>query len=375
VDGRLGFHAPSLLNLRPGTSYNAEQVALSYAFAIDSVRLISERLGRYSISPSLFGNWVSTPPENMYFIETVEQAASWFITLAGAPVINDPSLANLEQVCRNMSALSTLRQPDEQYSAYGNPTRFPSEAHAMYYAAPILGLRDRNRWRVPPTNGLDRRLRGVVPYEGYECSFEYDTQTGAIRFDTIPQADHGLVANGTMNVGVENFGWLLFSGYTTLQELSALARAHPRGRIPGETLIGEVTDPLRGFCAVYDRNDRLSQSAPCNALLVSRERADLRGYVESLLVSWPDGTAPPLPSGLEESEVRRIGDWEHRGTGLAVRELGSDDMRTLMAPQAFESQDVWDRSASGCWRNLSTRESRCFVMDEVVLSALSTFRR
>lgn len=374
VDGMLGFHAPGL-DLPPGGSYSAEQVGLSFAFAISAVGLVVERLGRYNIPPSLFQRWVSTSPDDMYFIETVEQAASWFITLAGAPVINDPSLGNLVQVCENMTAVSSLRMSGEQYSIYGSPACIRSETHSMFYSSPSLGFRNRDSWRFQLADGQDRNLRGVVPYEGDECSFEYDTQTGAVRFDTIPSADHGLVANGTfmtMNVGVENFGWLLFPGYTTLQELSALARAHPRGRLPGETLMGEVADSLRGLCAIYDRNDRLLQSYLCNATLASRQRADSRGHEERLSVLWHDGTAPPLPSGWPDSEVWRIGDWEHRGIGLAVRILDGGDTHILLAPQTLESQS---EIIGGCYRNRLSGESRCFVIDEQAVSDLSAFRR
>lgn len=375
VDGRLGFHAPSL-NV-PGGSYTEETVSQAFGLAIEAVQRLSERLERYKFSPSLFQRMVSTPPDEMFYIDTVEEAASWFVALAGAPLIQNPSIGNMTRVCENLVALSGPGiDRGAQYSAAGAPESIRAETGVMFGLRPRLGFANSYGWRGRLGDGVDPKLTGTVQHEGYECSFEYDTTTGRLQMNELPLTDHGLQASGTfggMIPGVENAGWLLYPGYTTLEELSRLSREHPSGRIPGTTPMGEVVDHLSGFCAVYDRNDRLVRSDACSARLIGRQRADRRAHADALIVDWADGNSTRLPSGLHDSDVERMGEWAALGTTVSGRERVSETAYGFTAPPVLDGDG--HSEVGGCYRNLDTSETRCFLLNQVVENSLSAFRR
>ena len=76
-----------------------------------TLQRIGARLDRYIVPPSLFQRIMAASPDGMVPVDTVEQAASWVIQLAGAPLIADPSLGNLGRVCATISALSQPGMP------------------------------------------------------------------------------------------------------------------------------------------------------------------------------------------------------------------------------------------------------------------------
>jgi len=356
VDGRLVFRVPG-------------------PDALATLQRIGARLDRYIVPPSLFQRIMAASPDGMVPVDTVEQAASWVIQLAGAPLIADPSLGNLGRVCATISALSQPGMPlGAQYSVHGAPAEIRAGITPMFGLQPQIGVARSQDWRFGTADREDEVLRGTIRHDSFACSFDYDAATGAIQFLETPPADHGLVRGAIPALGpaTRSGGWMLFPGYTPLAELSALARAHPDGRVPGDTLMGPVTDRLRGWCATYDANDLLVRSDTCEATLSSRQRADQRGYQEQLVVAWRDGQAPALPSGLEGTEGQRMGDWQHLGTGLAGRVWDGERGHAFEAPVRLQEDYAW---VGGCYRNLTTGQTRCFVIDDVVVEDLSAFRR
>lgn len=79
VGGRLGFHAPQL-SVASG-EYNKEVVDLAYNIAVNQSGEIFSRLSKFSIAPSLITAMYLTPPDQMLFVETVNQAIQWEIGL------------------------------------------------------------------------------------------------------------------------------------------------------------------------------------------------------------------------------------------------------------------------------------------------------
>ena len=81
---RLGFHAPSL-QVRDG-QYSAETVTRSYALAMETLARTIEDLmqnrgfedGEH-LKPSLMAAMLRTPPDQMFYIETADQAGRWGI--------------------------------------------------------------------------------------------------------------------------------------------------------------------------------------------------------------------------------------------------------------------------------------------------------
>jgi len=375
VDGRLGFHAPSLVV--PGGDYTEDTVSQAFGLAVETIQRLSNRLDRYNFSPSLFQRMVSTAPDDMFYVDTVEEAASWFIPISGAPVIDDPSLGNLTRVCENLTALSDSEfAGGAQYSLAGAPAAIRAETAIMFGLAPRLGFNNSYYWEWGLPDGVDTKLTGTVLHEENDCSFEYDTSTGHLRIIELPITDHGLRATGTfegMIPWVDNYAWLLYPGYTTLEALSALARDHRSGRIPGDTPMSVIVDHMTGFCATYDATDRLQQSSACTAMLTGRQRADRRAHTDTLIVDWPDGLSTALPSGLNEPPVQRIGDWEYLDFAVSGREWISPTAYDFNAPAVLNSNG--SSEVGGCYRSGRTGETRCFILNQVVETDLSAFRR
>ncbi|WP_323768971.1 hypothetical protein [Antarctobacter sp.] len=103
---RLGFHAPSL-NLQDG-QYSGEEISRSYALAMETIavtlrNLVQNRdfLDGEHMSPSLLAEMLVTPPEGMFYIETVDQAGRWNIRIG--PLAQDAKLdmTAFEQGCIN----------------------------------------------------------------------------------------------------------------------------------------------------------------------------------------------------------------------------------------------------------------------------------
>jgi len=82
---RLGFHAPDLII--PDGNYNKVEVSKAYSLALETVsRLLKLRrekplADRTMLPNSVLEIMLSTPPDEMYYVETVGQAAQWGISI------------------------------------------------------------------------------------------------------------------------------------------------------------------------------------------------------------------------------------------------------------------------------------------------------
>lgn len=100
VDGRLGFHAPSLTV--PDGNYSAETVAKAYQVSVDASALIFRNLVKFRFPPSLAAKMHQTPPQDMFYISTVRQAARWGISVLGIDPPVQFSDAVIKTACANL---------------------------------------------------------------------------------------------------------------------------------------------------------------------------------------------------------------------------------------------------------------------------------
>ena len=70
---RLGFHSPNLTV--PEGQYSEAMVNKSYALALQSMGAVVDRMPRLQISIPIIKTMLSTPPEEMTYVETVGQAS------------------------------------------------------------------------------------------------------------------------------------------------------------------------------------------------------------------------------------------------------------------------------------------------------------
>lgn len=100
VDGRLGFHAPSLVV--PEGAYDAGSVARAYAVSVAVSELIFRNMVKYRFAPSLAARMHATPADDMFHVTRVEEAARWGIGILGIDLpaaVNDTVIAN---ACGNL---------------------------------------------------------------------------------------------------------------------------------------------------------------------------------------------------------------------------------------------------------------------------------
>ena len=121
VDGRLGFHAPSLS--LPEGNYDAATVARAYQVSVSASALIFRNLVKFRFAPSLAAKMHETPPEEMFYITTVREAARWGISVIGIDPPDRLSDAVIRTACANLYLATTdLRSssPEDWYSG-GDP--------------------------------------------------------------------------------------------------------------------------------------------------------------------------------------------------------------------------------------------------------------
>jgi hypothetical protein len=105
---RLGFHSPDLM-IQDG-NYNKKEVSKAYSLALETIsRLLKLRrtpLADSTMLPSsVIEVMLSTPPEEMYYVETVGQAAQWGISIFPVRSPDDFSELNWLAGCLNSAGM------------------------------------------------------------------------------------------------------------------------------------------------------------------------------------------------------------------------------------------------------------------------------
>ncbi len=366
IEGKLGFHAPSL-DIASG-SYTEETVNEAYAVAVETTRKLTDRLMRYRFPASLFNRMVATPARDMFYINNVEEAASWSIRLAGVPLIDRPSRANLIRLCRNIAVLdgTTLSQ-EEQYSKAGIPADIRAESRSWWYHEPDLAywVEDPESQRISPEETV---IVDTVNTWSGSCDIEYDTATGATVFASAPPRQQAV----TPSPG--NYGWAMYPGYTTLEELVDIAGKARDGRIGADTLLPVIWDRLAGHCAQYDGSNRLVSKGKCEGYLLRQVAADSLTAVDFFLTTWLDGAEVPVRSGTGAEIGAYHEDWEY--IGQLSSQFLFDENGAFNPPARLDPADLtpatWD---IGCSRSRSGDGVRCFLHRDVLESSVSRWRR
>ena len=367
VKGKLGFHAPKLTV--DGGRYDEASVARAFDLAVGVAEQLSQRLSRYRFPPSLFAQMVSTPPDDMFYIDTVRKAASWEIQLAGAPLLDAPTFGNLVHMCENMTVLSrTDITGAEQYSKETIPVAIRDQSQAFFSHTPKLGHAGTYHWKnvVTDKNAKSGPVMELDIAGWRDCGARYDVASGEVDVFRLAVRDHGLAPF------TRPTGWALFPGQTTLDELSGLMGRYPSGRVPPTTLISFTRDELRGFCALYDRRGALIQSDDCLATLTSKQRADRTGHFEVLETVWPDGAKTLTSFGAESKVDDTYGPWTLVGN-LETTWNDGPEGGSYEAPQRLKLSRYIN--LGGCMTHADNGTTRCFKMVRVIRSEPSGFRR
>jgi hypothetical protein len=98
-EGKLGFHAPGLMI--PSGMYSEDAVQEGYKIALAaSARLVELRTtGDYAFSELLFYYMLNTPPDDMFYVDTVGKAVAFDIAVFPVGLDSSSPMASLERLC------------------------------------------------------------------------------------------------------------------------------------------------------------------------------------------------------------------------------------------------------------------------------------
>jgi len=138
VDGKLGFHAPSLSV--PEGRYDASTVARAYQISVAATEMIFRNLVKFRFPASLAARMHQIPPDEMFYVSTVREAARWGISVIGVAPPDVTSDAVLRTACTNI-----YRRAQDAYT---------SDPDAWFTG-------------MPPPTPLRRQSDGRFRYEGF----------------------------------------------------------------------------------------------------------------------------------------------------------------------------------------------------------------
>lgn len=125
TQARLGFHAPSLLVANGDELVSSRLLEKAYSVALETIGSIIDSEIELGMSRSLIQSMVSTPPDDMYVVDTVNDLGRWEIDLEFIPPAGIPGKAELANLCLNYSRWESDR-------AVKNATNFRPEFTADF---------------------------------------------------------------------------------------------------------------------------------------------------------------------------------------------------------------------------------------------------
>jgi len=278
ADGKLGFHSISLT--LPEATYSRSDVSKAFALALKSMGAVAERMDALRLRLSLLQTMLSTPPDSMYHVEKIGDAAHWNIQIAGLPQITRPTPSNIFEACNK---LSRQMLPEDGAAAtnyaYEKSVDTPNEIlpHRIWETSDVKADMFQ---KYEAGTGPEPRIE-FVSDSGTElgdigCSGYFDgreTEMGA-----EVQASNGWV------LSVPNY--FMFPGGLTIDEVRTLAVGE--AGLAMETVLATRNDaPVQTTCFVFKGDEKVDEE-PCEKSSVSVLNVGLETYtVESFL--WPSG--------------------------------------------------------------------------------------
>ncbi len=328
---KLGFHAPDLTV--PQGNYNNATVQQAFYVAVNSVGEILKRSGELKFPYTLVGEMLRTRPDQFFYIDTVNKAARWHISVA------------------NTVGPSSIT-PDAVSNACNNWYRF----HADQVATNGLGdgsTTEKWGW-----------LDDFAPKNGsFSMAVEGFGQEGATKCHLNGELAADGSLTGSVRIGEDEIGtdlskWIVYDQATRLEDL-ALSRNSSRIRAVGKEAVAAASpaaptvsssDNLRGACMVLN-NGTLEDFDPCTRISEIRTSADqssskVRAHV------WPSGGKTVIVETGSELTIN--------GVRASAVSLDGNERAMCMTPGDRLGVDCLTVNAE-CLRNSGTGKLFCFL--------------
>ncbi|MCH2093954.1 MAG: hypothetical protein MK160_02445 [Rhodobacteraceae bacterium] len=322
---RLGFHAPSLV-VADG-QFTKAQIELAYNIAIAGLGALSQRKNAWWLPDSLLTTILTTPPEQMTFVETTIDAGRLNIPVVGTVFPDKISALAAANACTKNFAYLQGVDPDFQ-TVFGT------------VATDRLGIspqREKN-----PDDGRERLTLSGFGDEGnwHSCSIDLLEDTrGAFDALTVTNPRRDSIASITWDVAEQIItSSMFFDNRLALRDL-----ARSRDDVIEVRSVLDLTAPdeerqAKGICSVW-RDQVQKDLEPCEmALLTTTSEDVVRSEVRTF--TWPSG-----------SKTVVVEDYKHASVWAYVN--GSD---------AFREYDAEYRQVpnGSCWLNQGSGNTFCF---------------
>lgn len=317
---KLGFHVPSLsLPKRPDGKFDSVEVMKAYKIAIKSMAVIQESSSLLNMRSSLLVQMLSTPPDSMFYIDTVGKAIRWHIGVYGTKI---PTKLGAHQV--QIACNAAVSSDFDSQGEYG-----------------FTGSTDSGREPFEPTNNLSFTRNGPVDNLNYEgrrsgylqeaasnCAFSYKAgyQNGALKPGYMP----GRVEFTDENISVAIGPHFLFSPDRKLTSIALSSDDKFDPVAFKDDARGTGQDALiRGMCRVIS-NQKISDSEVCT----QTQEAAAQIYM------WPSGSRTVIVK---------------RGKQLTIN---GSQARLLQDGSSGDNAHL-----GRCYLNLRTQNVFCFYRD------------
>ncbi|GAB2184144.1 COG3904 family protein [Roseibium sp. LAB1] len=278
VNGKLGFHSISL-TLREGT-YSRDDVGKAFGLALKSMGAVAARMEALRLRLSLLQTMLATPPDDMYFVEKIGDAAHWNIQVAGLPKIARPTSSNIAEAC---SKLSRQYTPEDgatpaNYSAEQNEDNPDAILPHSRWSTVDVTPDSFQSYKINETDGIIEFVTdGGTELGDIGCSGRFDI--GRMEMSAQVEASNGWY------VAVPNF--FMYPGDMTFSEIMSLAEGAETVSLD-QIVAKKLGAPQKGSCLVF-KGDTNIDDEPCDMTSLTSLNAGLESYtLESY--QWPSGS-------------------------------------------------------------------------------------
>lgn len=310
--GTLGFHAPSLdipeLN-------SLALVNSAYASALKTVSDVLGIVDELNMDPTLFRYMLSTPPDDMFHIDTPGKASRWRINVYGITAPEEITHHHIANACN--SAFAAISSDDEKY------------VNALH------GYGVDSIWTFyPGTNGQIRQSSSGVLEATRPGYLSEASATCVIRFDLSNEPSRSGLRPGAGTVRfrdseVATAPLAAFQFYGAISPLSDIAR---EGGQDGRKAVDESV----GVCRVVSANGSIVDRERCNEI----SWQDLAGVTERVF-TWPSGSRTIITTSAAGLQINGNSGWK---------------------PNMFDA--VSQKNYGDCTINRATRNIFCFSEEE-----------
>lgn len=302
----LGFHAPSL-NVQDDTMVPASMLSKSYENALVSISALIERIESSDIPRSLVETIISTPPDSMYEIRTLDDAARWNVSIAAELERRDPKAIEIARLCMNVPSWS------EGKPSYYNWSDREGEVTSGITNADFAKSQE-NKY----SSNISYHNKGKFSKYAYVQTSDYEIEEHCVVqiFNT-----------GDMSVYISNS-----SGEAAIQS-AVNSTMHPNGyslihTLPSDTLLSEIRPDVSG---VWSQNE----TGRCTVEFAGEVMDDepCTRSVEGLVLAftWPSGSKTIVD---ERSQPALINGSQVSSTSIGLKRA--------------------------CWKNKDTKREFCY---------------